>query len=404
MLAEHVGRAAAGQGSTLSVLGEPGVGKTTLLDEVEAQGADLGLAVVRARAEEFERDRPFGLVRRLTRSLPVTAAGALTAAVGDLALPEVEPEQEHRMADTFVQAIERCAVRRPVLVLVDDLHWADDPSVLALRSLSSGLPARAVCLVVAARVGAGSARCRGLLATVDRERRCDLGPLSDADVRRLVGRVIGADPCGELIAALRRADGIPSFVLALAADWASRGPTRSVPASVQESVERQLATLPDDATRILRLVALAARPVSFAEITAAIDRPVLEVADLIEAVVRRRLLVDEGICLRYRHDLVRQAVVESTPLAVREAMQSLIAVAPPAGSRSSGPATPADLGALTRAERRIVDLVAVGMTNLDIAETLSISRRTVESHLYRAYPKLGVGSRLELAVLVGRSP
>lgn len=57
---------------------------------------------------------------------------------------------------------------------------------------------------------------------------------------------------------------------------------------------------------------------------------------------------------------------------------------------------------LTLSERRVVELVGLGHTNADIADALSISRRTVESHLYRSYPKLGMSSRVELALFVHR--
>jgi DNA-binding CsgD family transcriptional regulator len=58
--------------------------------------------------------------------------------------------------------------------------------------------------------------------------------------------------------------------------------------------------------------------------------------------------------------------------------------------------------ALTRSERKVVELVSKGMSNAEIADRLSISRRTVESHLYHAYPKLGLSNRVELAVFVAQ--
>lgn len=79
---------------------------------------------------------------------------------------------------------------------------------------------------------------------------------------------------------------------------------------------------------------------------------------------------------------------------------------PAVAGRPDGPTpdSPSDTGIgpwdrLTKSERRVVELVACGLTNSAIAEELSVSRRTVESHLYRAYPKLGVTSRVELALL-----
>lgn len=67
-------------------------------------------------------------------------------------------------------------------------------------------------------------------------------------------------------------------------------------------------------------------------------------------------------------------------------------------THSAGPAPLSGWAALTPSEERVVRLVAEGLTNADIAEQLTVSRRTVESHLYRAYPKLGLSSRVELAI------
>ncbi len=64
----------------------------------------------------------------------------------------------------------------------------------------------------------------------------------------------------------------------------------------------------------------------------------------------------------------------------------------------------ADLSALTRQERRIADLTAGGLTNREIGERMHLSPRTVGSHLYRAFPKLGITSRAALRDALGKLP
>ena len=151
-----------GAGAAVLVEGEAGIGKSQLL--TAARSAASGFEVLTARASELERDFPFGLVRQLLEPPLATAAGAdrteLLSGAAALAERVLAPEAAGQAVagDPSFGALHglywlvaNLAARRPVLALVDDLHWADLPSLRWLLYLAKRLDGLALALVVAAR-------------------------------------------------------------------------------------------------------------------------------------------------------------------------------------------------------------------------------------------------------------
>ena len=174
----------AGRPCALGVSGEPGIGKSRLLGDLERRARDRGWLVLTGRAGELERDLRFALMgdalapvvsgesaypaaaleAGVLRELP-----AVLPAVGVLA--EVEPAalsgERHRVARAVRALLERAAAERPLALLLDDVHWADPASGDVLALLLHRLPHGRVLLALATRAGR-AAELEGLLAGGER--------------------------------------------------------------------------------------------------------------------------------------------------------------------------------------------------------------------------------------------
>ena len=154
IIAEAVGAVAAGEGRLLSVVGEAGLGKSTLLDAAAEQARNAGLTILRARGAELERGFPFGLVLQLlARQAPALDADGLFGGGARFARPLLLGE---RTAEEVAQGgagpilhglfwlVSALAERCPIALLIDDVHWADELSlrfVLHLFERAEDLPA-----------------------------------------------------------------------------------------------------------------------------------------------------------------------------------------------------------------------------------------------------------------------
>ncbi|HYF71488.1 MAG TPA: ATP-binding protein, partial [Nocardioides sp.] len=153
VLGELVERARAGRGAALLLRGQPGVGKSALLDDVVASADDL--AVLRTRGVESEAPLPFAALHRLLRpvqggldGLPAVQANALRSAFGESAGPV---EDRHLVFLATLNLLSEVARERPLVAVVDDAHWLDDASAAALLFAARRLEGEAVALLFAIR-------------------------------------------------------------------------------------------------------------------------------------------------------------------------------------------------------------------------------------------------------------
>ncbi|WP_310306634.1 helix-turn-helix transcriptional regulator [Nocardioides marmoribigeumensis] len=152
-LAEVVRRARAGHGSALLLQGQPGVGKSTLLDDAVA--AAEGITVLRTRGVESEAPLPFAALHRLLRpvlsqleGIPTRQADALRAAFGETA---EDVADRHLVFLATLSLISVVAEDQPVLAVVDDAHWLDDASAAALQFAARRLEGEAAAVLFAVR-------------------------------------------------------------------------------------------------------------------------------------------------------------------------------------------------------------------------------------------------------------
>ena len=261
-------------GAVVEIEGEPGIGKSRLVAHLAATAAADGATVLGARASEFESDLPYVLwtealdghlaelgqrrVSQLGLAEPLEL-GPLLPALADAAAGAASGDR-HRTHRALRDLLERLAAVRPLIVWLDDVHWADPASLDALAALVSRPPAAPVLFAVAAREGQLPDRLGLALAGAQREDRVlslKLAPLSEMEAAELVGDAAaaiypqtGGNPF--YLEQLARVSATPR----LAADAADE----SVPPAVAAALGAELSALTPDARRVLDAAAVAGDP------------------------------------------------------------------------------------------------------------------------------------------------
>jgi DNA-binding CsgD family transcriptional regulator len=152
-----LGRIATGSGDALLLSGDPGVGKTSLLDLAAVLAADSGIRLLRATGSQFEADISYAALHQLllpclpeVPALSPLLAGALNVA---LALGAGPPPAQLLVATAVLTLLEQAAKEQPVLLIVDDLPWLDRASALVLGMMARRLAGLPVALLAASRTG-----------------------------------------------------------------------------------------------------------------------------------------------------------------------------------------------------------------------------------------------------------
>src|SRR4051794_27787702 len=253
----------------LGVLGETGIGKSALLDALGEKAAAAGLLVLDGRAAEHERDVPFGLVvdalddhvatmhPRRVESVGPDLAAALPSAAPTSGAPSSVPGagerfRSHRALRALLEMLGR---ERPFVLLLDDLHWADDASVeLVLHLLRR--PARAPHLLAfALRPVEPASRILHASRTAPHSMLMSLAPLAHEASLALIGHVSDAGLRERLA---REAAGNPLFLQELAR--VARDPGEMLPPTLLAAVRLEVGALPAAARALLDGAAVAGDP------------------------------------------------------------------------------------------------------------------------------------------------
>jgi DNA-binding CsgD family transcriptional regulator len=346
LAAAAVGQASEGRASVLVIEGEAGIGKTRLVQAIAADARSRGGAVFCGQAHPFERTRPFGVVAAalgLSRRSPDprrAAVGALLAGQGAGAPARAGGGVQYRVVEEIVDLVETSCAERPVLLVAEDIHWADSASLLAILSVARQLPLAALLVVVTARpspLPAGVARLLDDLAAGG-ARTVELQPLRSGEVAVLAGRVLGASPGPALTAMLARAGGNPLWAVALLRSLADDGllaragdsveaTTAELPASLGELVVRRLRYLPAATLELLRVTAVLGDAVSLRDVAAVAGRAPAEVVGQLAGAFEARLLDEAGGRVVFRHQLVHDAIYRHMPPPARRLLHREAAVA-----------------------------------------------------------------------------
>jgi DNA-binding SARP family transcriptional activator len=333
-----------GRGRAIAILGEAGIGKTRLVTELVARTAGIPCAVLLGRAHEPDRILPFGPWVDALRSARVTDDATLLAELGPVwraelgrLLPEVrgaEPPvgspEPLALFEAFARLVGCLAARHGALVVVEDLHWADDMSVRLLAFLARRLAAWRLLLVVSVRdeeVDQASDLGRTLddLMKSGHVAALRLGPLTRPDTLALVRALVdgrdgtrGPVRLGDEVWA--SSEGHPLLVLERirALEGQPRPASTLVqwpPQTLREVIGRRLGFLSERTRRLVAVAAVAGRACDFGLLVRATDLGEIEAAEAVEELDRRRVLRAAGDRLEFVHDRIRDvAQAEILPL------------------------------------------------------------------------------------------
>lgn len=365
----RLGRHIAGEGPPLLVLmGEPGFGKTRLLQEGTIIGQQQGLSILTGGCHRRSGQEPYtlfgtALAQTLAQKSPneqrllLAGCGGLVHLLPELAEAQLlssptwtlPPAQERRLMFAAVgQFLENVSGSAGTLLVLDDLQWADADTLDLLASLVRSPTASPLRVVGAYRQTEvrGADALSLLLTDLTREgvaQQIELGPLSPEEATTLLNSLLesmGEDQRAIAVQrVLMRASGVPYFLVSCAQGLRAGAEEALgsiqekdiIPQNVAESIRQRVALLPETAQYLLGVAAVAERQIQrslLLTLAAPLEWSQREVLVALESTCRARLLVEQGEeQYAFAHDLIREVVLADLSAARRAILHQQVAEA-----------------------------------------------------------------------------
>jgi DNA-directed RNA polymerase specialized sigma24 family protein len=346
LLSAQAAAANAGEGRVVLIGGEPGIGKTRLAGEAAARAAEAGMRCVRSRAVQDEGCPPYWLFGQVVRELAVDyepngsqradlavlspgarAEAAPPDAVSD-ALSDALAGRRFAVFESVREYLADAAAGTGLVLVLDDVHWADAPSLRLLRHLAAGLGAARLLLLITYRdtETGGRDELTAFLAALAREdavSRIRLTGLSQGEVAAQLAAITGSAVAPEVAAAIgRRTHGNPFFVAELGrlldAQDSSQG---SLPEAVRDAVRVRLNALTPACREVLYAAAVLGADLDPAAVAAVTGREVAAVLAALDEAAAAGIVV-AGAGWSFGHDLVRETARLELPTADRLAVHA----------------------------------------------------------------------------------
>jgi ATP/maltotriose-dependent transcriptional regulator MalT len=339
-----------GKPRAAEIVGPAGMGKTRLLAELAGKADERGHVVLTGAAAELEQDLPFWVFvdaldeyvegvepRRLERLDDVvrTELGHVLPCLAT-ADPAVTPglHERYRTHRAIRELLEQLAATKPLVLILDDFHWADQASVDLLVALLHRPPAAGVLIAIASRPRHLPARLATALDRAHRDRtlsRLELQELTRDEAQSLLGRSAAAlyEESGGNPFFLEQLARLPDAEAgARASDGVALGGV-TVPPLVAAALTEELTLLSAPARRVLDGASVAGDPFEIDLAAAACNMSEPEVLEAIDELVRVEFVRDTDIPRRFgfRHPIVRRAVYEATPRGWRVGAHERVATA-----------------------------------------------------------------------------
>jgi DNA-binding SARP family transcriptional activator len=341
-----------GRGSVALLQGEAGIGKSRLIEALMATALGRGGHVLLGRAHESEQILPFSPwihALRAGQVVPDTLGQLDEIWRSELArlFPELRPGDREPMAgedyvrlfEAMSRVVQFLASGQPLLIVLEDLHWADEMTHRLLVFLSRRLADWPVLAVGTLRVEelAEATLLRRSIAQLGRQSRSlslSLSPLSETETRTLVGtltRAGMAQPALDRLAehVWRTSEGNPFMVVetvrALQGRELAPGEALPTPSGVRDLLAGRLERLSERGRRLAGVAAVIGREFDFAVLQQTADLSPAEAAEGVEELVGRRLLHVIGERLDFSHDRIREVAYEGVLLPHRRLLHAAVA-------------------------------------------------------------------------------
>jgi DNA-binding CsgD family transcriptional regulator len=318
-----------GHGGVLVIEGPPGIGKSRLLTEVMALADKSGVRTLFGEAFEYQQTVPFFslFMATLRADPPVGDADALRRLGGSADL-------RYWVVQDLQDAIHAAAAQTPLAIVLEDIHWADNSTLLALRSLASARQDVPVLWVLTARTGAGGPALQETLSVLHRANAAfvRVAAMSPDEVADMVCDAVRANADESLLNLAAKAHGNPFLVGELVGGLGEEGrlnvsggravATGNVlPRRLGAGMQQRLHHLSSGAGEVVRVAAVLPDRFSAGLLAAMLERQPSSLMSAVQEAVRADLLVEDDEQLRFRHDLLREATRQSLSQSLRRAIE-----------------------------------------------------------------------------------
>jgi DNA-binding SARP family transcriptional activator/tetratricopeptide (TPR) repeat protein len=326
---------AAGTGAAIWIEGEPGIGKTELLTRALSTADAAGCRLSWGVASELDRHVPLQVITRALGLDPESADPRRAAVAAELHAASANGDEAGPAlaADRVLAYLRTACATGPVVLVVDDLQWADDASVLLWERLVAVTRHLPLLLVAAARPEPNRRELAQLRRAVlaQQGHALTLQALSPAATEELVATVVGAPVGPQLHTVVSQSGGNPLCAREMAVALLRRGVVTvadglaDIPASVPVEAPKSLLAvvrstldfLTDDTQEVLRMAALLGAEFAVDDVIAVTGRAPFSLMGNLEEALAANVVVDAGTDLAFRHPFLRQALYDSIPRPAR---------------------------------------------------------------------------------------
>jgi len=325
---EWIAALAAGRGRAVLVEGEPGIGKSSLMRAVADDAKTAGCQVFWASCDELSQAFP------LLPLLDALESDRGSAEIAELLRTDSSPgnavDQVAAATERLLSLVDELCTGAPVLLVVDDLQWADPATVQTLGRLVRTVHQLPLLVAGVMRPVPIREDLKALSRSVKPADRQRLHSLSEAEVARLVETAAGGRPGPRLLRLAAGAAGNPLYVTELV-DALARGGALTIddgrveatgtrtPGSLSAAIADRVEFLSAPGRGLLRAAALLGVDFSVSELAMVSGQSVGELMPVLDEAILAGVLRENDFALAFRHPLIRAALYEEMPAAVRAA-------------------------------------------------------------------------------------